>query len=102
MRTDGRTDITRLKVAFPNIANVPEKCHNNNERTSEAAISPSVPECYVVTFELFKKKNFKLYMEQPLRPISHKDVEKFSSHNQHTFMNMFIKRRLISTSGTKT
>jgi hypothetical protein len=102
MRTDGRTDITKLKVAFRNIANVPKKCHNNNERTSDAAILRNVPECYVATFELFKKKNFKLYMEKPLRRISHKGVKNFSTHNQHTFMNMFIKRRLISASSTRT
>jgi hypothetical protein len=100
---DRRTDIHHeAKVACRKIAKVPKKCHNNNEPTSEAAILRNAPEYYVAIFELFKKKNFKLYIEKPLRRISHKDVKIFSNHNQHTFMNMFIKRRLISPSGTIT
>jgi hypothetical protein len=82
MRIDGQADITKLEVAFSSIANASKKCHDNNERISDAAILRNLPECYVATFELYKKKYFTLYMEQPLRRISHEDVNKiFSNHN---------------------
>jgi len=89
MRTDGRTDITKLKRAFRNIANMPKSVITIMSAHSEAAILRSVPECYVANFELFKKKHFKPYMEQPLRRISHKDVKK-NFHLQSTHFYEYV------------